>query len=48
MTYEGLRAGTIHPNSGNGHDHIFKVIAGAGKHSVAGAVLKPAVDRMLK
>lgn len=49
MTRDGLRSGGINPNSGNNRDHIFKVIAGAGNHSGArGAVLKPAVDRMLK
>lgn len=48
MTRDGLASGAINPNSGNGKDHIFKVIAGAGKHSMHGAVLKPAVDRMLK
>ena len=48
MTLDGLKSGNINPNSGNGRDHIFKVVAGAGKHSSRGAVLKPAVDKMLK
>ena len=48
MTLDGLKSGGINPNSGNGKDHIFKVITGAGKHSMKGAVLKPAVHNMLK
>jgi len=48
ITRDGLRSGTINPNSGNGKDHIFKVITGAGKHSSRGAVLKPAINIMLK
>ena len=48
MTLDGLKSGNIHPNSGNGRDHIFKVITGAGKHSLKGAVLKPAIHNMLK
>ena len=48
MTLDGLKAGNINPNSGNGNDHIFKVITGAGKHSTKGAVLKPAIHSMLK
>ena len=48
MTVDGLNSGGIQPNSGNNKDHIFKIIAGAGKHSTRGAVLKPAVDTMLK
>ena len=48
MTLDGLKSGTINPNSGNGRDHIFKVIRGAGKHSLKGAVLKPAIHNMLK
>ena len=48
MTLDGLKAGNINPNSGNGKDHIFKVITGAGKHSMKGAVLKPAIHNMLK
>lgn len=48
MTFEGLKSGSINPNSGNGRDHIFKVITGAGKHSKNGAVLKPAIHLMLK
>lgn len=48
MTRDSLNAGTLRPNTGNNRDHIFKIIAGAGKHSVRGAVLKPAVDSMLK
>lgn len=48
MTIDGLNSGGINPNSGNGKDHIFKVITGAGKHSMKGAVLKPAVHNMLK
>ena len=48
MTLDGLKSGTINPNSGNGRDHIFKVITGAGKHSLKGAVLKPAIHNMLK
>ena len=48
MTRSGLENGEINPNCGNGRDHIFKIITGAGKHSIKKAVLKPAVDRMLK
>ena len=48
ITLDGLRSGSINPNSGNGKDHIFKVITGAGKHSSRGAVLKPAIYTMLK
>ena len=47
MTLDGLKSGNINPNVGNGRDHIFKVIAGAGKHSLRGAVLKPAIFKML-
>ena len=45
---DGIRSGSINPNSGNNRDHIFKIITGAGKHSAKKAVLKPAIDRMLK
>lgn len=48
MTRSGLQNGSINPNSGNKRDHIFKIITGAGKHSSRGAVLKPAVNTMLK
>ena len=48
MTQDGLRSGNVNPNSGNNRDHIFKIIAGAGNHSAKGAVLKPAINRMLK
>ena len=47
LTVDGLNSGSINPNVGNGRDHIFKVIAGAGNHSLRGAVLKPAIARML-
>ena len=47
MTQDSLRNGAIAGNVGNGNDHIFKVITGAGKHSTRGAVLKPAVNRWL-
>ena len=48
MTQDGLSSGNINPNAGDGRNHIFKIIAGAGNHSgVRGAVLKPAVERML-
>lgn len=48
MTRDGLRSDSINPNSGNGRDHIFKIITGAGKHSIKFAVLKPAVNSWLK
>lgn len=48
MTREALVSSDLHPNSGNGKDHIFKIITGAGKHSVKKAVLKPAIYTMLK
>ena len=48
MTQNGLSDGSINPNAGNSSDHIFKIITGAGKHSAKGAVLKPAVNTMLK
>ena len=41
--HQGLKDGKIQPNHGNGIDHIFKVITGAGKHSFKGAVLKPTI-----
>ena len=48
MALDGVRAGTIKPNTNDGRNHIFKVIAGAGKHSTRGAVLKPAINNMLQ
>ena len=45
---EGLKSGKISPNLGKDKDHIFKIITGAGKHSVKGAVLKPAIHKMLQ
>mmetsp|Transcript_573 Transcript_573/g.728 ORF Transcript_573/g.728 Transcript_573/m.728 type:complete len:125 (-) Transcript_573:130-504(-) len=48
MTQDGLIAGSINPNAGDNKNHIFKIVAGAGNHSgVRGAVLKPAVEKML-
>ena len=48
MTLDGLKSGNINPNAGDGRNHIFKIVAGAGNHSgVRGAVLKPAVEKML-
>lgn len=34
MTRDGLRSDSLNPNAGNGRDHIFKIIAGAGNHSI--------------
>ena len=39
-TQKALDRGEIPPNFGNGSDHIFKIIAHAGKHSKNGGVLK--------
>ncbi len=39
-TQRALDAAEIKPNFGNGSDHVFKIIAHAGKHSKQGAVLK--------
>ena len=47
-TKSRLDTNELEPNVGNGKDHIYKVITGAGKHSAKGAVLKPAIDEMLK
>ena len=47
-TNEDLRADRITPNVGNGRDHIFKIICGAGKHSQGKAVLKPAIAQWLE
>ena len=48
MTKEDLEAGRLAPNVGNGRDHIFKIICGAGKHSQGKAVLKPAIAGWLE
>ena len=48
QTSDDLIAGLINPNVGNGRDHIFKIICGAGKHSQGKAVLKPAVHDWLQ
>ena len=48
MTREDLVAERIKPNVGNGRDHIFKIICGAGKHSQGKAVLKPAIAAWLE
>ena len=45
---EGLISGKIEPNYGNGVDHVYKVITGAGFHSAKGAVLKPTIHKMLR
>ena len=47
MTNNDLRLGRIEPNVGDGKNHIFKIIAGAGKHSSGKAVLKPAIASWL-
>ena len=47
MTRDDLRLGRIEPNVGDGRNHIFKIIAGAGKHSAGKAVLKPAIASWL-
>ena len=47
-TKSRLDTNELEPNVGNGKDHIYKVITGAGNHSKKGAVLKPAIDEMLK
>jgi hypothetical protein len=39
-TQRALDSGEITPNIGNGQDHVFKIIAHAGKHSKNRAVLK--------
>ncbi len=36
------------PNHKNGKDHVFKITAHAGKHSVGGAKLKFAVKDFLE
>ena len=48
MTREDLVAERLRPNVGNGRDHIFKIICGAGKHSQGKAVLKPAIAAWLE
>jgi len=37
----------IHPNFGNNKDHVFKIIAHAGKHSKHGAVLKYKIESLV-
>ena len=39
-TQRCLDSGEIKPNLGNGIDHVYKIIAHAGKHSKKGGVLK--------
>lgn len=44
-----LDAGILTPSSGDGHNHIIKVVSGAGKHSKENkAVLKVAIPEYLK
>ena len=46
-TQRALNRGEIKPNFGNGSDHVFKIIAHAGKHSKRGAVLKYKIEGLL-
>ena len=46
-TQRALNRGEIKPNFGNGSDHVFKIIAHAGKHSKHGAVLKYKIESLL-
>ena len=49
MTQQALRDGSCKPNIGNGLDHVYKVIAHAGKHSQGGrGVLKHAIQQYLE
>ncbi len=40
--------GEVKPNQKNGKDHVFKITAHAGKHSVGKAKLKYAVKEFLE
>ena len=46
-TQRALDSGEITPNFGNGQDHVFKIIAHAGKHSKQGAVLKYKIQSLV-
>jgi hypothetical protein len=46
-TQRALDQGEIKPNIGNGIDHVFKIIAHAGKHSKQGAVLKYKIQSLI-
>jgi len=49
ITQSGLNDGTVRPNTGNGADHVYKVIAHAGKHSLGRkGVLKCAIKDYLE
>ena len=43
-----LDANLFEPNTGDGHNHIYKIICGAGKHSKNGAKLKHEIPRQLE
>ena len=46
-TQKALDNNEIHPNFGNNKDHVFKIIAHAGKHSKHGAVLKYKIESLV-
>jgi hypothetical protein len=49
ITQDGLSEGIVRPNTGNGVDHVYKVIAHAGKHSQGQrGVLKYAIKDYLE
>lgn len=48
-TQEALTDGIVSPNIGNGKDHVFKIICGAGNHSVGKrGVLKHEIAKYLQ
>lgn len=47
-TEEEVKKASFHPNMGNGVDHVFKIICGAGHHSQGRkGVLKYKINDML-
>ena len=42
-----LNQSKVKPNIGDKKSHVYKIIAGAGKHSTGPAVLKDAVENYL-
>jgi len=46
---DGVKKGIIVPNYGDGKNHVFKIICGAGNHSVGGiGKLKVEIKRFLE
>lgn len=48
ITKKALESEEIEANMGDGRNHIYKVIAHAGKHSQGRAVLKYAIEKYLQ